>query len=702
MKYYITLLIGFLVFNSFAQENKPTVKDTVLTQKLEDVVVTATRTYRQLSSLPLPVQLVSKKELKTVNSIRLNNILNEQTGLITVSEFVGGEGIQMQGLDSQYTLVLIDGVPIVGRSAGVLDISRVSVGNIKQIEIVKGASSSLYGSDALGGVINIITDKPSYEGFDGVLDYKYSTFNTHDGSLTLNYKKDKLALSVFNNVNSSDGYNLANAVDVNTVDPFINYTFNAKLDYNLTEKTKIHSSIRTYYEDQEYKPTENEEGEITTSEWNAHLKVDHKYSEKWSSYFEFYATQYKANEYLNSIDTNSLLSTSDYDEILLRPEIRATYNPNEKSSFIGGIGLDHESLDRTDFSTKPTFNSPYIYLQFDTNPNDKLNVVLGARFDNHSDYESQFSPKAALRYEINDKLSAKGSVGYGFKAPDFRQLYFNFTNSFGGYTILGYNTVATELPQLIEDGIVNENGVLVPITFFDGELKPENSVAYNFGLSYNPIATVNLNLNLFRNDIRDLIDTQRIANKISGNGVYSYSNVNKAYTQGVEFNASWKPNNNLKISGGYQFLIAKDKDAIDKFKNGEAFASIPGIGSVELNEDDYFGLPNRSKHMANFKVFYNFNKIDLNTNIRGTYRSKYGLYDTNGTINGYLDKYDDYVEAYTVWNWAINKTFYNKYELGFGIDNIFDFTDLPESDADSIYIGNIPGRIIYTKLNIQF
>ncbi|MBT8395268.1 MAG: TonB-dependent receptor [Bacteroidia bacterium] len=608
----------------------------------------------------------------------------------------------MQGLDSQYTLILVDGVPLVGRSAGTLDIRRLTVGNIKQIEIVKGASSSLYGSEALGGVINIITENPKKTGITGDLNYRFATFNAQDINTSINYKKEKFSLGAYLNRNSSDGYDLINAVDVNTVDPYTNYTFSTKLNFDLNNNTNLFASGRIYTEDQDYTPTSEESGEIKVNEWNTHLKLDHKYNKKWSSYFEFYATRYIAEEYLNSVADNSLVSESDYDELLMRPEIRATYNPNDKSTFIGGIGMDHEVLERTDFTTKPIFNSPYVFLQYDTNPNEKLNVILGARFDSHSDYESQFSPKAAVRYELSDKIALKGSVGYGFKAPDFRQLYFNFTNAFGGYTILGYNTVETELAQLIEDGVVNENGVLVPISAFQGNLKPENSIAYNFGFNYKPISTLNLDLNLFRNDIQDLIDTQRIANKVSGNGVYSYTNVNKAYTYGLEFNASWKPNNQLKLSGGYQYLIARDKDAVDAFKNGEAFASISGQGSIELNEDDYFGLPNRSKHMANLKVFYDFEGIDLNTNIRGTYRSKYGLYDTNGTVNGYLDKYDDFVDAYSTWDWAINKTFYKNYELGFGVENIFDFTDLPESDADAIYIGNIPGRIIYGKLNITF
>ncbi|MDX1701894.1 MAG: TonB-dependent receptor, partial [Melioribacteraceae bacterium] len=522
-------------------------KDTIVEQKLDEVLITATRTYRQLSSLPLPAQIISKSELKEANRIRLTNILNEQTGLITVPNFIGGEGIQMQGLDSEYTLVLVDGVPLVGRSAGTLDISRVALGNIKQIEIVKGASSSLYGSEALGGVINIITDNPTNNGLKGQFNYNYGTFNTQDANLNLDFKKEKYSIGAFINRNSSDGYNLINAVDVNTIDPYINYTFNTKLNYDLTDKTKLYISGRYFTQDQDYIPTEDEAGEININEWNTHVKLDHNYNEKWSSYFEFYATRYKAEDYLNNIDDNSLFSASNYNELLIRPEVRITHQSGEKSSFIGGLGLDYETLTRTDFSTDPIFNSPYIYLQYDGNPNEKLNVVLGARFDKHSEYESQFSPKAAIRYELSDKLSVKGSVGYGFKAPDFRQLYFDLLG-IAGYTILGYNTVPSRIPELIASGeIESEDDIVVPLSVFEGNLKPENSIGYNFGFSYDPVSNVNVELNVLRNDIRDLIDNQLIANKINGSGVYSYYNVNNAYTQGLELNASWKPNNQLKI-----------------------------------------------------------------------------------------------------------------------------------------------------------
>lgn len=697
IKWYLFSFFIFLQGISYCQEKQ---KDSTDVEKLDEVIITATKTYRQLSSLPLPVQLVSKKEVSAANSQRLNDILNEQTGLITVSEFVGGEGIQMQGLESEYTLVLVDGVPLVGRSAGVLDIGRLTVGNIKQIEIVKGASSSLYGSEALGGVVNIITDSPKINGFNGDVKYKYASFNTHDAGISLNYKAEKFSIGVFNNINSSDGYNLVNAVDVNTVDPYVNNTSSIKLSYNLNNQTKLDVSGRYYIQDQVYEPTEDLSGKIKQKDWSTQIKLNHTYNSKWSSYFEFYATRYIADEFLNTVTNNTFFSESYYDEVLIRPEIRATFKPNTKTTFVGGIGMDHETLDRTDFSTKPNFNSPYAYLQYDVNLIEKLNVIVGARFDNHSEYKSQFSPKVAAKYDIHDKLSIKGSVGYGFKAPDFRQLYFNFTNAFGGYTILGYNTVTTEIPKLIEQGQIDR--LHVPLSFFENSLKPENSIAYNIGFNYKPIATIGFDLNFFKNDISDLIDTQRIANKVTGNGVYSYLNVNKVFTQGIECNVSWKPNNQLKVSGGYQLLFAKDKDAIKKFEDGEIFASIYGVGSVELDRDDYFGLPNRSKHMANFKVFYTFQKLDLDTNLRGTYRSKYGLYDTENSINGYLDSYDEYVSSYTIWDWAISKKFNKTFDVGIGIDNLFDYTDLPEDGDDQVYIGNIPGRILYTKLNIKF
>ena len=123
---------------------------------LSEIVITSTRTAIQLGNVTVPYQLINKKNIEQIGSLRLKDILQEQTGLYITNGF--GAGVQMQGLNPDYTIILLNGEPLVGRTAGVLDLNRISISNIKRIEIVKGPSSSLYGSEAMAGVINIITD----------------------------------------------------------------------------------------------------------------------------------------------------------------------------------------------------------------------------------------------------------------------------------------------------------------------------------------------------------------------------------------------------------------------------------------------------------------------------------------------------------------------------------------------------------------
>ncbi|QNJ99147.1 TonB-dependent receptor plug domain-containing protein [Constantimarinum furrinae] len=685
--FYFSVL---LVLKGYTQEDQFLIKDSTQIETISEIIVTATRTKRQLSSLPLPAQIISKKELENSNSIRLSDILNEQTGLITIPDFGGGEGIQLQGMDAQYSLILVDGVPLIGRSAGTLDLNRITVGNIKQIEIVKGASSGLYGSEALGGVINIITETPKY-GLTGSLDNRYGSFNTSDLSTGINFRKSKLSISGFFNRYSSDGYKLFEESELNTVEPFHNYTFQTKLNYELNESTTLFLSGRYFTQDQDYNAEGGLTGASETNEWNTHLRSSHTFGEKWKSYFEFYATGYTAEEFLNNSD-GLLFQEANYDQLLIRPEIRVLFNPLKNSEITGGIGYTHESLDRNDFSTKPEFNSPYIFAQYDLTAFENLNIILGARFDMHNQYESQFSPKLAARFKLNNKIAVKGSVGYGFKAPDFRQLYFNFTNGTVGYTVLGYNAAPEALTQLKDQGEIAN--LIVPLSEFLGDLSPESSVSINLGIDYDIFSSLSVHLNIFRNNIDNLIDTRIVANKTNGQNVFSYFNVNRVFTQGAEMNISWQPHNHLKISGGYQLLYAKDKDVITIFENGEAFArEDPSSTSFQLENENYFGLYNRSRHMANVKIFHKFSRWGIDNSLRATYRSRYALSDSNG--NGFLDTYDTFAKGYVVIDVALNKTIYKNYRLGVGVDNMLGFTD-PQNSS------NIPGRIYYGKLNIQF
>ena len=152
-----------------------------------EIVVTATRTEKKLGNVAVPVTLISSRQIAQAGSVRLADILQEQAGLFITTGF--GAGVQMQGLNPDYTLILLNGEPLVGRTAGILDLNRITVGNIKQIEIVKGPSSSLYGSEAMAGVINIITTTPTKNEF--ALSARYGSFNTSDVNVRFNFLKNK-------------------------------------------------------------------------------------------------------------------------------------------------------------------------------------------------------------------------------------------------------------------------------------------------------------------------------------------------------------------------------------------------------------------------------------------------------------------------------------------------------------------------------
>ncbi len=688
MKIKITFFAVLLLSQvSVSQEVK---KDSVSANELSEVkVTTATRTERVLSSLPLPMTIITSEAIIKSGVTRLNEILSEQTGIILIPDESGFEGIQMQGLDAAYTMILIDGVPLVGRSAGVLDLSRVSVGNIERIEIVKGASSALYGSEAMGGVINVITKKPKKDMFSGSLSYRYATFNTNDANTNLLWKKKKFSANLFANFYSTDGYDLDKSTPLKNVEPFYNFTIQPKIYYDFSENLKLIVSNRFYdmkMDNVAIIDSENYKGDAKEKEWNSQVKFEHKWSSKLYSEYEFYTTNYKNDSFLND-SNNVLYESAYYNQWLLRPEIRTTLSiKNDKLT--GGLGLNYETLDRTYFDKKVEFNSQYFFLQYDCNPTERWNIIAGFRYDNHSVYASQFSPKLAVNFKINENFSLKSSVGYGYKAPDFRQLYFDFTNPSVGYTVLGYNVAEARLNQLQEQGQILSR---VDGVNFNNPLEAESSINFNFGTFYKK-NKLRLDINAFYNSIENLIDTRVVAQKTNGQNVFSYFNISQIFTYGLEFNSTYHFTKQLSVSFGYQYLTAKDKSVVDNFEDYQYIRN-SDLQTVQIKKSDYFGLYNRSKHTANVKVAYSIPKIKTDINLRVFYRSKYGMFDTNG--NQILDKYDKFVSDYFITNLSISKYIGDKFMLQAGANNLLDFTDPSQ-------ISNLAGRQLFARIQYNF
>ncbi|RSC93978.1 TonB-dependent receptor plug domain-containing protein [Tenacibaculum singaporense] len=682
------VLLSFMLmsFVTFSQENTSIEEDATSSYDLDEVIVTATRTSRQLSSIPMPVTLITKEQLQKSGSVRLRDILLEQTGITIVSDFGNSEGVQLQGVAADYTLILLDGVPIVGRTSGNIDLNRLTVNNIKQIEIVKGPSSSLYGSEAIGGVINIITEKPKYEQFKGTLSYfvRDGAKNELDINTNVVWKKKKLGVVAGVNLNSSEGFDLSPETASKTTAPHQNFTGNLKVMYDFSDKLQGTISQRYFSQKQGDDSEENKQ-----EDWNVTTKLSHEITNKWDVDYTFYATKYNAESIFNNEKTN-------YNQTLLRPEIKSK-NTFSTGTLILGAGANLESLERTEFEGVKKFNTPYVFSQFDFNPINNLNVIVGARFEDSNQYKSAFTPKISSSYKINDWLMAKGSVGYGFKAPDFRQLYFNFKNTASGYIVLGTQT----LHDLY--------GELSTVQAIEKELKPESSIGYNFGFQVQPISNLKLNINLFRNDIKDLIDTfdtQLQAPELNlpaGTRTFSYRNIDEVYTQGIEVDANYKINNNFRILGGYQFLDTGDKNQEEKIKSGTIFfRKTPVSPAQRMTLSNCYGLPNRSKHMGNLKLFYENFQYDFSANIRAVYRSKYALFDTNDS-QGIIDEFDDFVSANTQVNMAVDKTLFKLMNVQIGVDNLFDERGIENKQSftnnDSVLR---LGRTYYGRIQFNF
>ena len=156
--FFSILLVLSTVENAVFAQNITTDSGFNSITTLEKIIVTTTRTEKSIGDIPVPIQVITKKFIQQTGSQKLIDILQQQTGLVLADNPLGqalqgypnpfGSGIQLQGFDPAYTLILIDGEPLTGRNAGILNLGRIAVGNIKQIEIIKGPATSLYGSDA--------------------------------------------------------------------------------------------------------------------------------------------------------------------------------------------------------------------------------------------------------------------------------------------------------------------------------------------------------------------------------------------------------------------------------------------------------------------------------------------------------------------------------------------------------------------------
>ena len=656
----------------------------------DTVFVTANKSERQVKNISVPISMITGKSIVQAGNTRLADVLREQNGITMTSGF--GAGVQLQGLNPDYTIILIDGEPLIGRTAGVLDLNRIAVGNIKKIEIVKGPSSSLYGSEAMAGVINIITDKKNTDALSANI--RYGSYNTKDGNISISKRVNKLHAQTFYNYYSTDGFSVRPNSNNRFITPIARTTFTQNIQYKFTDKTSIDGSVR--YNTENIKSiiavanngtTIYSNGNENNNDLNGSIVVNHKFSDNIKTKLNTYYTQFKSKQDLLTVSGNPYNDL--FQQNFKRIEDQTEWKINASLNSIIGFGWITENVNSSRYDnidSAKTNNIQYAFNQWEWNNGKKWVANAGFRFDKNQNFASAFSPKFSLMYKVNTQLRFKLSAGRGFKAPDFRQLYLNFTNAAAGsYSVFGAVEAQKVINRLMDLGQI---GNLFSNFYQLKKLEPEYATGIHVSAEWEPNQSNEIQVQFFRNDINNLIDVQQVGNYISGSQIYSYLNIKNAFTTGFEIETKQKFAKGWTSAIGYQFLITGDKDQIASIKNGTVYTKNDNGTSRLLKLSDYVGLPNTSKHRLQAKLNYE-NTKGFYANIRAIYRSKWAVANTNG--NEVFDEGDQFGAGYITLNYSMGKPLKKGWAIQAGIDNINNY-------MDGLNLPNLAGRIFYMTL----
>jgi len=647
----------------------------------------------------MPVKVITKREIELMGSRRLDEVLKEQTGIAIVNDIAGGSravGVQIQGFSSNYVMVLVDGQPMLGRNSGNFDLSRISVTNIERIEIIKGASSCLYGSDALGGAINIITRHGAItpQAHASLL---YGTLNTVDATLEgeTPFSNQRGSAVISGNYYRTDGFNTDKqylSSKSTTFPPYTNYSFQGRVRYRTSKNGTLGVTGRFAARESEMINAWSEDRIIQDKQKDQDINLsasyDYNFDSGLRSMTRYYFSRFHSQIAAQWLQQGVLASAEEFGQNVHRIEQQFAYSPMQQLKFTGGIGGSVEQMDNQDLDAKRSLNSAFAYLQTEWKPFDRLLTTLGLRYDQTNVYNGHLSPSLGLQYHISPTLLLKGGVGAGFKAPDYKMRYQVFFNPAANYLVVGSERVADVIAAMDQAGELSYKNSYM-LNLVAGNLKAETSLSNNIGLTWNPSSKFQADISLFYHRINNQINTVSVGNGTSIAQIYSYRNLPKAMNKGFEFSMSYQATRDLQLSMGYQYLIAKDLSVLDSIAAGNYPYNQINDAATDLyrqsTKSDYWGIEDRSRHMFNFKAQYEYKPWGVNINARVNFRGKTPFQEYNG--NQFIDKFDIFIPHHTLLNMTVEKSLMNR-RLTFRLigDNLFNFT--------SRYLLGQPGRVI--------
>jgi iron complex outermembrane receptor protein len=391
----------------------------------EEVVIQSTRSSRTIRDIPTRVEFVAGEELDEKANMKpgdIRMVLNESTGITTqqTSATSANASIRIQGLDGRYTQVLKDGLPLYAGFSGGLGLLQTPPLDLKQFEVIKGSSSTLYGGGAIAGLVNLISKAPKEE-----RELNFHIDVTSAGGINTSgfygEKFKKVGVTLFASRNSNSAYDPSD-VGLTAIPKFERYTVNPKLFFYIKEKTQlmVGGNITTEKRtggDIEYIKGNKASGYTETNNtdrYSSQLVLDHHFNDKNQLTFKN-----SINRFERVIDVASYVfngsQTGTFSE--------ATYSYHgERSEWNGGINLVTDRFEEIQLTSTPSRNYEQIttglFIQNNLKVSDKFSMETGLRGDYVKDYGFSVLPRLSMLFKFTPKLSSRIGGGMGYKTPN--------------------------------------------------------------------------------------------------------------------------------------------------------------------------------------------------------------------------------------------------------------------------------------------
>lgn len=656
---------------------------------VQEVVVTGTGTQHLLKEAPVQTEVISGKTLRSYGGQSLEDILSGLTASFAFNEGDMGSQMQMNGLGNNYILILIDGKRIHGDVGGENDLSLIDSHNIERIEIVKGAQSALYGSDAIAGVINIITKKRD----SGLLAENttrigsYGDIRQHNG-LALNYGK----IGSYTNfqLQHSDGWQNTSREDPaqteflitdsrnQTVNRHTNWQIAERLTYQPWKDVELYAEGSTYWKriyrqsgkypscdvhsyDLEYHNASVAAGgtwKLSTTDfisldvdWNRHAYyynytdttlTDGYHNGTYTPYFPYFPGQ-------TQLQSDQRRTMAQLKTVLTLPYNRLSAGAEYRYDWLKAAIMRLNADKVTDWTTA-------IYVQDEFNLIPHINITAGLRLTGNEQFGVRLTPKLSAMLSLG-QFRLRTGWSQGFKTPTLKELHYRYIRQMSGtYLYLG-NT----------------------------ELNPQSSNYYSLGLEYS-IGGLTLNATGYYNNVDNMITLVTIpSSEAPGDLVVEYQpvkiskykNLEDAKTYGIDFTARYAIKD-FTAGLGYSYL---DTQAHEYDSDHDILKDVT-INGMAHHKCNIYATWNHT-----FSPIYR-----LGVGIFGRMSSK-RYYQINGDGKGY-----QIWRVNTSHDFGNSKLFTYRFEAG--VDNIFNYIDRTDH---GLHLGTTtPGITVYASLTIRF